>query len=919
MTCARRVLRPLLLLLLLLLALLLAGQVANAGQAAAVQGRLDLPPGLQRAVPLQGEWVFAWQQFLDPGWDRLPVGDYAPVPSSWNDVAAGGKAAGPNGWGSYALLVNCPAGRSLAVEAVGQRTASRLFVNGTLVAAHGEPGPSPAASWAAVHNRVPISREFPCPLRITLHLSNFDHRAGGFVRPMMAGPAEALERRREAHVAYHAALQSGYLLTGLLSLIFFAVRRRERVPLAFGLFCIAMAVYTDMIGERLLLRPLPPQVSWLAYMRVEYLSWIAAMALFTFTIRGLFPLDFHRRVAQAVMVALGVAAVAVVVLPAGVYSHVALPGQAVAVAVAAYVAVAMIRAQRHTRIDARVLLVGMVAVLVTQFIDLLLIDVPGPDRKFGPLGFALFLLSPAVVIARRLTRALNAEERGRALEENARLREDVERMSRHDLKTPLNSILGVTRLLRDDTTLGQDQRDLVSVLQRAGLRMLEMVNLSQDLFKMEKGTYEFRTQAVDLQEVVTRVLVDLHSYAQASGVTLHLRGSAREPVRVRGEELLCYSIVANLVKNAVEAAGPGDEVTLTLQRGETVMLSVHNPGEVPPEIAARFFEKYVSGGKPGGIGMGTYSARLMARVQQGDLAMRSGAAEGTTLILTLRPLRGEAPSPAPAAPVQQDPALWLNELPPRDVLLVDDDEYTRLFMSRFLPSPPFHVETAENGQAAVEAMANRWPDYLLVDLEMPVRNGVETVRWLREHEAEQGRPRCRVVMLSANDDEASAARALAAGADRYLRKPVSREALLAALRELEDEHREPRPGAAAAAGAVDAASGVDLPLELAPESARAAEEVLRLPAAWVEAFPGYLQAQRRTLDAIAQALAEGDRENVRLLAHRACGALSLVGLHWAARECRALEQAAARETTAELEQRLAVVREHMGTVRAEVA
>ena len=801
--------------------------------------------------------------------------------------------------------MNCPAGQSLAVEAVGQRTASRLFVNGTLVAAHGEPGPSPAASWAAVHNRVPISREFPCPLRITLHLSNFDHRAGGFVRPLMTGPAEALERRREVHVAYHAALQSVYLLTGVLSLIFFAVRRRERVPLVFGLFCIAMAVYTDMIGERLLLRPLPPQVSWVAYMRVEYLSWIAAMALFMLTLRGLFPLDIHRRVAQVVVAMLAAGGAAVLLLPPGVYSHVALPGQAVAVVVAGYVAFAMIRAQRPTRTAARLLLAGMVAVRVTLSIDLLLIDVPGPDRKFATVGFALFLLSPAVVIARRLSRALNAEERGLTLEENARLREDVERMSRHDLKTPLNSILGVTRLLRDDATLGAEQRELVNVLQRAGLRMLEMVNLSQDLFKMEKGTYEFRTQAVDLQEVVMRVLVDLHSYAQARRVTLHLAGSDREPVRVRGEELLCYSIVANLVKNAVEAAAPGEEVTLTLQRGETVALSVHNPGEVAPEIAARFFEKYVSGGRSGGIGMGTYSARLMARVQQGDLALHTGAGHGTTLTLTLRPLRGEPPAPSPAVMPGPDPELWVAALPPQDVLLVDDDEYTRLFMGRFLPSPPFRVQTAENGQEAIEAMAIRWPHYLLVDLEMPVRNGVETVRWVREYESAQGRPRCGVVMLSANDDEASAARGLAAGADRYLRKPVSREALLAALREL----HERRPEVPPAPDAIGAPAPQD----------RAPEELLRLPEAWVEAFPGYLDAQRETLEAMAQALAASDREKLRQLAHRACGALSLVGLHWAAEQCRALEREAAQAGAGELELRITGLREHLGKVRAEVA
>jgi hypothetical protein len=80
-----------------------------------------------------------------------------------------------------------------------------------------------------------------------------------------------------------------------VALIFFVARRRERIPLAFGLFCLAMAVYTDMIGERLFLRPLPAQIAWSGYMRAEYLSWLAAMALFLLTLRGLFPTEIALR------------------------------------------------------------------------------------------------------------------------------------------------------------------------------------------------------------------------------------------------------------------------------------------------------------------------------------------------------------------------------------------------------------------------------------------------------------------------------------------------------------------------------------------------------------------------------------------------------------------------------------------------
>ena len=297
-------------------------------------------------------------------------------------------------------------------------------------------------------------------------------------------------------------------------------------------------------------------------MRVEYLSWIAAMALFMLTLRRLFPVEIHLRGAGGGG-GLAVGAAATLALPPALYSYMAPPRQAIAVAVVGYLAVAMVRAVRRTGVDAQLLLAGMVAVLVTEAIDLLLIDTPRPDRKFAPLGFALFLLSPAAVIARRLGAALNAEERSRTLEENARLREDVERISRRSMKA-CSAACWAGRLLADDGRLANDQRELVGVLQRAGLRLLEMVNLSLGLYKMETGSYEFKPQAVSLREVVSRVLVDLHSLAEAGQVRLQWSGSGTAPAQVRGEELLCYSIVANLVKNAIEAAGPAPgSVSLT--------------------------------------------------------------------------------------------------------------------------------------------------------------------------------------------------------------------------------------------------------------------------------------------------------------------------------------------------------------------
>lgn len=854
----------------------------------AVDGVLALPRIGSGPVYLNGQWGFAWHSFADPRWQQLPGRATAPVPSSWNEVTADGKPHGEDGWGSYFLRVDCPRGEALAVEALPQRTASRLFINGTLVASHGEPGTSPAATRPAVPARVPITHEFDCPLRLTLHIANFDHRAGGFVRPLSAGPTDVLANARESRTIRHTALVVTYLLASVIALVFYLVRRRERTPLLYGLACVAMAVYTDMIGERLMLRPLGHELSWLAYMRIEYLSWIAAMTLFFLTLRGLFPQEIHRRAAQGIVAALGLAAAAVLVLPPGVYSYVAEPGQLVAIVVGVYVAWGMVRARTRSPVDARILLAGMVAILVTFVIDLLLIDVPGPDRKFTPFGFAFFLLSPALVLGRRLSRALNAQERSRALEENARLREEVERISRHDLKTPLHAVLGAARLLGEDETLGTGQKELAGVLQRSALRMLEMVNLSLGLFRMETGTYAFQPQPVDLGEVASHVLLDLQPYADAHGVTLHLARPPGERVCVQGEELLCYSIVANVVKNAIEAAGAGHRVDLSLAGGDPASLAVHNPGMVPADVAAQFFEKYVTR-RQGGSGLGTYSARLMARTQADDLRMHTHAREGTTVTLVLPLARGEAPRPQPGPAQAARPA---PDGLAGDLLLVDDDESARLVTHRLLPAA-LAVETAANGAAAVQAMLRRWPRWLVIDMEMPVQDGVATVRWVREQERMQARPHCRIVMVSGNDDPGSQQRALAAGADAFLPKPVSAEALLAAL--VAEE---------AAAGAQPSAL------------ARLGDDgTLVVDPAWTAKYPGFLRAQRDTVEAMERALADGDRERLRFLAHRASGSLAMMGLDRAASENRRLQAEAPNASRESLAARIAWLREHLATLR----
>lgn len=214
------------------------------------------------------------------------------------------------------------------------------------------------------------------------------------------------------------------------------------------------------------------------------------------------------------------------------------------------------------------------------------------------------------------------------------LREDIERIARHDLKTPLNAVINLPLLLMADHNLDPEQMTSLQMIHEAGLRMLEQIDQSLTLYRIETGSFVLAPQAVDLSALVRQVAGDLGSLARALNVALLVEAGLR-PVTARGDALLCRTMISNLLKNAVEASAQG-EVTVCLreEQGQAV-LGIHNDGAVPLELRARFFEKYASRGKAQGAGLGTYSARLSAEAQKGGITLDTGEEQGTTVTVRL--------------------------------------------------------------------------------------------------------------------------------------------------------------------------------------------------------------------------------------------------------------------------------------------
>jgi|GEM_PF-1858172 len=222
------------------------------------------------------------------------------------------------------------------------------------------------------------------------------------------------------------------------------------------------------------------------------------------------------------------------------------------------------------------------------------------------------------------------------LQENIRLREDVERMTKHDLKTPLSAIIALPQVLLDDfPELPEFAAEALRVIAEAGGQMLAMVNASLDLYKLEQGTYAFKPGPVDLSRLLRKVAAQCKAIASAMQVEIRLQPAPEAATvlpTVRAEELLCYSLFANLLQNAIEASPARGTVAVSIEREATfACVSFLNQGEVPAPIRLRFFEKYVTSNKERGTGLGTYIAWLAVRAHAGRIELDADTPGQTTV------------------------------------------------------------------------------------------------------------------------------------------------------------------------------------------------------------------------------------------------------------------------------------------------
>jgi two-component system, sensor histidine kinase len=356
-------------------------------------------------------------------------------------------------------------------------------------------------------------------------------------------------------------------------------------------------------------------------------------------------------------------------------------------------------------------------------------------------------------------------------------------MMSHELRTPLNALLGSAELMAR-TTLDTTQANYVRMFNEAGRLMMAMVNDVLDYAKIEAGQLEIEKHPTSLKQLALELETLWGPHAASKGLYLKVDTTRLDWDMVIGDPTRLRQIVFNLVSNAVKFTVSGGVTirinSVTTGRDSRVEIEVEDTGVgIPLDRQASIFKAFIQADSTitrrfGGTGLGLAIAKSLAQQMQGDLTLTSAPGKGSTFLFEGR---FEATLELESAAHEAAPETEINR--PLQVLAVDDNALNRQILAAMLDLWPVNTVWATNGVEALEAMELQAFDVVLMDVQMPIMDGMTATRRVREGQGiNRDTP---IVALTANARKEDRAMCMASGMTDFVTKPISAEALANAL------------------------------------------------------------------------------------------------------------------------------------------
>jgi len=360
----------------------------------------------------------------------------------------------------------------------------------------------------------------------------------------------------------------------------------------------------------------------------------------------------------------------------------------------------------------------------------------------------------------------------------------------HEIRTPMSGVIGNAQLLRF-TVLSEEQTKYLANIENDAKTLLSLINDVLDISKIEAGKLELESAPFSLHSCITQMIRSQEARVQAKAIVLVHEVAADVPDSLFGDQLRLKQILYNLVGNAIKFTSKGEirvAVKLLERHDDKAQLSfcVSDTGiGIKPEVMEKIFAPFAQADTSvsrrfGGTGLGLTICRRLVQQMGGEITVESREGKGSSFTVTLPFLINSQPIPQ-QEPLTPDRAKTAWEGPPLRILLADDSETNCMMLSLLLSRYGHTVTQAGDGGELLHHWQKGEFDVALMDIQMPVMDGMETTRVIREREKKSG-AHLPIIALTAHALKDTREHMLSAGFDGYVSKPVDLKLLHEELR-----------------------------------------------------------------------------------------------------------------------------------------
>ncbi len=765
-------------------------------------------------LPLDGEWVFAWHNYIMPG--DTPgfsaFGEIVTIPSLWSQNTYRGKKLPSEGYASYRVVIkNLRAGQSLALRVPYMYSAYALYINGKLAAKNGILSDEASPGRPQFRYSHAFFESTESELELLIHVANRHDRKGGIWEAPILGTAETLTRYRDQRIALELFLSGILVIMGLYHLVIFLMRMKDRAPLFLSILCFSIACRNLFTGEIFITAALP-DFPWALQGKIEYIMVYIALPVFLFFWRSVYsdvmPSVPALFVGAASSVLIGITAFC----EKSVFAPLVLYFYPLLIVSLVFVAAVLVRAARKKKDGAVIALCGFSVFFLTIVADILRAEEIIGTPSMVPAGFFLFILFHAFILSLRSSRAFTVVEgMSERLLSVDRMKDEFLANTSHELKNPLHGIIGLTESVINrsaDALKPEDGKDLATVVFSAR-RLAYLVNDLLDFSRLKNRDIALNRQAVDLRVAVDVAFDMMRPLIKGGDVEL-INSIPDDFTLLLADENRLQQILHNIIGNAVKFTAEGRiSVSAETDRdagGEGfAVITVSDTGRgIPEGMHERIFEPFEQCGADregyGGAGIGLSITSYLVNMHGGKMRAFANVNGGASIEFSLPVFNHNrnADSTSPLFQKGENAVERLREFSERSaeknidhdeseyhkdtltdsrrILSVDDDPVNNRVISNLLSGEKYSVLTASGGSEALSIIGREERiDLVLLDIMMPGMSGYQVLRSIREKYSMLELP---VILLSVRSGEMDIVTGLREGANDYIVKPFSSPELL---------------------------------------------------------------------------------------------------------------------------------------------